>query len=229
MVRSELLGVANTVPGVSLDIIENRKSISLVAKSIARFDRQFFRNRHINEGLHKWIRWTSAENKQKNDGLPIASLELDGPTRFFLKQSKSWFVARLFSLLGFDRISAMKTQSVYQQTGAFGLVTINDITPESFVMGGMVFQRIWLEATKAGLSLHPVTGFLFLELKSRFEPQNISKQQLAEIETSRKEIKEIMPSFVERTPIVFFRIGEAPAPSARSARIPVEITNAYCS
>ncbi len=220
-VRSELIHTANTIPGVSLDLIEDKSAVAHIAKSTALFDRQFFRNKQIHDCLYRRIRWTPEESNKTRDGLPLGSLELNSFDSWGLRWAGPWARAQLITKLGFSGHGARRAESVYRRSAAMGLLTIDGIEAEDFVLGGMVFQRLWLTVTQRGLSLQPVTGMMYLDLKYRFDRAALSKQEIVQIEKTRREIQLTFPNFVAKTPVMMFRLGTAEAPTARALRRPV--------
>ena len=82
---------------------------------------------------------------------------------------------------------------------------------------------MWLEATKLGLAVQPVTGLLFLAQRIGQEDSNsvFTNKQIKLIAESYSELKQIFGLDGEVIAMMF-RIGHAKEPSARSSRMKPE-------
>jgi nitroreductase len=96
--------------------------------------------------------------------------------------------------------------------------------PENFLQTGMGLQRIWLTATRLGLSMQPIAGVLYLH-------QRLTASGLPDIPENQKKliitaVNNIQHTFNNPAGIItmMFRIGQSGPPSARSIKFPPKIT-----
>ena len=79
-------------------------------------------------------------------------------------------------------------------------------------------QRIWLQATKMGLSIQPVTGVIFfMQRIIAGETQEFSSKHIELVKNAYAIITEIF-GLTKGTIAMLFRIGYGGLPSARSLR-----------
>lgn len=97
---------------------------------------------------------------------------------------------------------------------------INNDTKINFLKAGRKFQKLWLTATKIGLSIHPVTGIAYLI--NRVKAGDVKHFSDSNLELIREAEKQINFSFnlKGQTIAMIFRIGYSDEPSARSAKLP---------
>lgn len=181
-----------------------------------------------NSELHSFffshVSWNKEEDNKKKMGFYLPTLELPpgGATAF--KLFKHWSVISVLNkLVGLNKSLAKTSGKTYSHSAGFGIITVKDKTPQSFVDAGRTLQRLWLTATKLNLSLHPLTGILFFKLQ--LEDGNVSsfsQDQITKINNGYKDIKNIF-NVADSTTIAFmFRIGEGGQPTARSSRYELE-------
>ena len=83
-------------------------------------------------------------------------------------------------------------------------------------------QRVWLEATRLGLSFQPMTGISFLINRVKAgESAGLSGGHLRLIAEAQEKLTSL-PGLDGKTAVMLFRIGTSDPPSARSLRFPLE-------
>jgi len=221
-VKAELLSLASTAPGVSLDLLEDEPKKSALASLAAVNERILFENRALHDGLYRWLRWTTHETTRTGDGMPVESLELSGLERPGFRILASWPITRGLTALGLTSMLPWRTQRVYQRSAAIGLLTVNGTRPEDFVRGGELLERLWLTATLRDVAFQPITGITFLWLRCRLaQGDGLSARHQKLLDNVWRRLAELLPSSIQRTPIMLFRLGLASAPSGRALRRPV--------
>ena len=79
-------------------------------------------------------------------------------------------------------------------------------------------QRLWLTATSLGLSVQPMAGMLCLLPylgADRTEIPPSSREVISQADTI---FRRVLPLSADRTPVMLFRVGSGPAPTAISLR-----------
>lgn len=99
-----------------------------------------------------------------------------------------------------------------------------DENPENFVLTGRLMQRVWLTATHLGLRMQVLAGILYLA-------QRVHAKEGGMFYTGHRELiksayETLCSACGARKGIItmLFRIGHAQPSSARSSRLPPEIT-----
>jgi hypothetical protein len=83
------------------------------------------------------------------------------PERAF-RLLENWRLVSFLNLFGLSRIIPFQSYKLCIGSSAMGLIQMPGTTPEDFVLGGRLLQRVWLTAAKYGLAFHPMTGITFL-------------------------------------------------------------------
>jgi hypothetical protein len=193
-----------------------------VARIAAENDALLFEHRALHDGLYRWLRWTPRQVAQTSDGMPIDTLELGLLERPGFRLAAAWPLARALSLFGMSRAAVMRSARVYARSSAIALVTVERAAPEDFVRGGQTVQRLWLTATARGLAFQPMTGITFLLLRLLLrEGEGLSARHRERLARLRDQLQRILPVMADRFPVMLFRVGLAPPPSARSLRLPL--------
>ncbi|MBL7045324.1 MAG: hypothetical protein ISR98_01860, partial [Parcubacteria group bacterium] len=164
------------------------------------------------------ILWDKDDNEKGVMGLFIKSLELPPPIRLAFRFLKYWTIINILNKIGFSKLAAKGNASTYAKSSALYTIVINQDSPESFINAGRVSQRVWLNATKLGLSVQPVTGILFIARKVLAQNTEVFKDKhISLIKEANNKIKSIFKT-ENQTMAMMFRIGFANKPSARSFR-----------
>ncbi len=168
------------------------------------------------------IRWNEEENKFSPNGFYVKTLEFAPPQLIGFKLFRHWPLLKLFNLIGASKFVAKDNAKVYASSAAMGAIIIPSATPQNFVEAGRLMERVWLTATKLGLSIQPTTGVLFLMQNILAEEtKNFSSDQVNMLKEAYQEVQELL-SLTDGTVAMLFRIGRGGLPTARAARFPLE-------
>ena len=221
--RDELLALAARTPNARLDLIETREQKGTLASLAARNEQLLFEHRQLHDGLYRWLRWTREEALRTGDGLPIESLEL----RFFERPGFRllgwWPAARAAAALRMTHLLPLRSQRVYEQSAAIGLLSVSGGHPEDFVRGGELLQRLWLTATLRGLAFQPITGMICLWWRcQRASGEGLSPLHRQLVENTARALERFFPDGMRQTPLMLFRVGYADPATGRAQRKPID-------
>jgi nitroreductase len=202
--------------GAILQFVEDRAKMRTVARAASVNDRLLFELRRLHDDLYGAVRWSEAEAEATRDGLYVKTLEL-GPMGPGFRLMRSWTAVRLLNLLGSSRFAPMHSYRTFLQSAAFGYLAMAESSARAYIEGGRRLQRIWLTATALGLSFQPMAGLLYL-LAYRDAPGQIAPRHLTLLRRAEEMLTDVLPLGSGRAPIMLFRIGHAPSPSATSLR-----------
>jgi hypothetical protein len=222
--RNTLASLAGAIPddgAGALHLVEDRRQMRLIARAASLNDRLLYEIRRLHDDLYATVRWTPSEAETARDGLDLRTLELGlmGPG---FRLMRSWTAVRLLNLLGSSRFAPIHSYRTFLQSAAFGFLTMAEPSAKAYVEGGRRLQRIWLTATALGLSFQPMAGLLYL-LGYRDAPGQLALRHLNLLRRAEELLKEVLPLGSGGAPIMLFRVGHAPAPSATSRRRSVQV------
>jgi len=222
-VRDELQAAVQRTPNTQLDLVEHAREKSTLARLASLNERLLFENRPLHDGLYRWLRWTAAESSHSGDGMPIETLELAPLERPGFRLLGSWTVARTAGLVGLTRALPLRTRQIYRRSAAIGLLSVSGSARENIVAGGEALQRLWLTCARRHVAFQPITGVVCLLWRCRLSGgDGLSPEHRRLIEAGGRTLDEAVPNSQGRMPIMLFRLGTAPAPSARAPRRPVD-------
>jgi hypothetical protein len=195
----------------------------LLARAASLNDRLLFELRPLHDRFFESIRWTTAEAMATRDGLYVKTLEL-GPMSTVFKWFQSWKVVNLLNHVGASIVAPDHSFRTFMRSPAFGFLQMRDTSLESYVRGGQLIQRIWLTATSLGLSFQPMAGMLYLlaYLDRSQQPSAMTDAHRAILTRADRLFRQVLPLDDSRAPIMLFRVGYGPAPSATSLRRSIE-------
>lgn len=171
------------------------------------------------------IVWTEKEEREKKSGLYLKTMELPLPLQWIFRVVRHPLGVRIANLLGFSKVAALGNAKLYATGGAIGIITTPKNTPEDFIAAGRALQRVWLEVTRLGLHMQPLAGLLFLIERMRAgEDAGLLESHREMMRAADKTIRDVFGLDSAVTVPLLFRIGRGAQASARSSRMPPQIT-----
>ncbi len=207
------------IPGSRLVLISDKARIRELSRLIYEVDTIRSQRRDLHTHLMKMIRFNSDQALMTRNGLPLRNLEAGTAGETILKVCRPWPVMHLANRLGMGQMVARTAARWARQSSAMGLLTIRNKDTKARLMGGRAIERLWLTATRLGLSFQPMTAAtLFRErwesgLKDEFSMPH--QQRLGKIWPLYDQLFDIDPN---ETQIMLFRLGYGGNVSCRTLR-----------
>lgn len=222
--KQELLNETDNIVGGKVIFVEDVKRKKIVANVLSTMEKVALETKALHRLFFGGILWKNKDNEDGKYGLYIKTLELPPPIRLIFKLLKYWFFTNLFNKIGFSNLASKGNAQTYAKSSALYVVAIDQDISQYFVNAGRISQRIWLNATRLGLSVQPVTGLLFLARKvNDGDTEVFSEKHIFLIKEANEKIKSIF-GLQNETMAMTFRIGYADQPTARSSRQNPDIT-----
>ncbi|GLI39273.1 nitroreductase [Geobacter hydrogenophilus] len=217
-----LLTAAGHIPGGKVALTGSDREKSEVAEVIALNDRLIFENEHLHAFLFEHVRWSDAEARERGDGLDIKTLELAPPDSLAFPLLKSWPLVSFLKNFGVPRVIAGSARKLALSAAAIGVVSVPGKGDKDCITAGRLIERVWLEATKLGLSFQLMTGItLLMRRVLDGETENISSRHG---ELIRKAYGTLANRFgiEDGSLFIMFRVGRCGPPNVYSMRYPLE-------
>lgn len=219
----EIIGSVAAASFGTLHIIASPNDIRHFATTVSLSDRLIFEERKIHDAIFYAIRWTRKEEEERR-GLYVKTMELPPPAQVIFKMMKSWSMLTALNKIKMSRFIASQAANGYAASSAIGMLTIPDDTKESFVKAGRTFERLWLTATRCGVSIQPVTALAYLDQKvTAGEANDLTSDHAQEVRVAQKEINALFGN-PSGTVAMMFRMGYGNTPTARSEKSAPAIT-----
>ncbi|HSU39466.1 MAG TPA: Rv1355c family protein [Polyangiaceae bacterium] len=219
-VLAELAHPLAALPGLKLQVVTQRAAIAEVAEVAARADRIRMLHPEGHRDLVREIRWTKEEAVRERDGIDLSSMELTAAEHAGLRMLRFESVAELLRSWKRGRGLERLTRNAVLASSAVGLITAPGGSIEERFLAGRALERVWLTATRLGVSLQPHTASLFLFARALggggadFDADTIG--ELLGLQARLRGV--FQPSGCE---LFLFRLFPASEPLARSLRRPV--------
>lgn len=202
--------------------IDGATRLKRLAKAVMIGDRLLFENSLLHSHFFSCLRWTSQEAERTRDGLPVVTLELGRLAAAALTTLASWRLVRFLNCLGLSRIVSRQGEKLIRSSSVAALLSVDEVSPPTMLEAGRAFQRLWLRATVLKLSLQPMTGFIFLQLRCVLgELSGLTEGQVKLLSAARDRLFDTVSSLQNSVPVMLVRLGWACPPSGRTLRRPL--------
>jgi hypothetical protein len=216
-----LLGQAAEEQGASLQLLTDARDLDRVAAVVAACDRFRLYTERLHGEMMAELRWTATEAEQSGDGVDVRTLGLSAAELPFLKLLRSWSVVRMLRGAGIRRPIELLTRRAIERSSAVGLLTVVGSDRHAYLRGGRALQRVWLTSTELGLAFQPLAVLPYLF--ARFEHGDGFLPGEAEVVGElHHQFSSCFAVHSDTAKVMLFRVGEAPQPSIRSARLPLD-------
>ncbi len=197
--------------------IENSDDIKKLGKASSVNEIAMFENEVLHKLLFEEIVWTREEEKERRKGLYFKTMELKPPA-FILKMLSWWPFMNILNSFGVARAIAKDTMKMYSAAPMVcAILTGNG--DEDFINAGRLMEHIWLQATLLGLSVHLMTGVIFLSQRlASGEIKSFSKNHVKLIQQAYQTIESIVRADGKNIALLF-RIGKSENPTATSIKM----------
>lgn len=213
------------IGGGEIRLLDGREEIEKIAWALGLHERLIFENQMIHNIVFSSILWSEKENFEKRKGLYIKTKFPDTPS-FLLPVMKifgKWSIVKILNKIGFPEKIHKQSAASCISSSALCAILVNNEENENFLRGGRLLQRIWLKATKLGLSIQPMTGIPYLARRIfSGNPDGFSPEQIKII----KQADEIIDGIFNKdnkTMVMIFRIGYDEKPPVKTLKLPPRI------
>jgi len=208
-------------------LIEDAHKLEVIKDVLSIADRLIMMNQKGHSDLYNELRWNT--DFSERIGINVHSLGLTPLEMAGMRIAKDdEVIDTLRELEGGDRFSEMNHKCMDSSSG-MGLVTMKDYDPLTYFNSGMDIQRLWLQGTADGVSMHPMSGVTFLINRTRFaEGEGLSQDEQARLMHCQKLITEAFDLDIDTVLCFMFRFSitdNAPIPSNRKPLNEIILTN----
>jgi len=221
----ELIQSLDQFPKMELKLYHSKEEIRKIAGLVYRADRVRVTSRALHEQLMRMIRFTTDDVLQERDGFPLPNLEAGRGGEAFLRMTRNWSTMKVFNRLGISRIVPLISYRAILRAPLVGLLKCPNTRSETMIKGGRALERLWLTATRMGLSFQPMTAVTLFWMRWRMNQLGAfdgkQERMLRSLWETYHEIFEVAPNSREGH-IMLFRIGVGNQVACRTLRKPPE-------
>ncbi|GAC1382670.1 MAG: Rv1355c family protein [Ginsengibacter sp.] len=146
-----------------LTIITDRDKMTSLAKIIAECDKiRLFNPAGHKDLIDKEMKWTAADVESSRDGIDIQTLGMNPGQLAAMSLIKEREVVEVLSQINGGNALLASTINTVNTGSALGIIQVPGFKKESFFMGGIAMERMWLKATELGYVIHPLISPFYL-------------------------------------------------------------------
>jgi molybdopterin/thiamine biosynthesis adenylyltransferase len=211
---------AASLEGASLSLVTDRDRLSEVAELLRETERIRFLTPALLEETIRELRWPGEDVRT---GIDVATLEL-GPSELAAVE----LMRRRDVMELLERWDAGDALGDYLRTAllsssAVAVITVESSAPTAYVTGGMAFERVWIEAQRAGLAVQAIgPAFLYAVQQSDYEALGGTRWAGA-LRDLQRGFRDLLGLSDRTVGILVLRLSHAPAPTVRSERLPLTV------
>jgi hypothetical protein len=212
---------ARSFPNAHLEIIESKEDIKTIGQAGSVNEIVMLEDPELQKMFLHEIVWSKAEEESRAGGLYVKTMELAPPQEAALRLLRLPFFIKIATALGFAKMVASDNAKGYAATPMIGGISVPD-NDAAFIEAGRLMERIWLMATASGLSMHILTGVLFMGQRIRANDSNFSAMHSSLIMSAYEKTATIIKAG-KNIPALVFRLGKGEPPTSRSIKLSPQI------
>ncbi|TKC09015.1 Rv1355c family protein [Pedobacter frigoris] len=221
--------IASENTDVSLSWITDNDALKTLGEIAGDADllRMFIPDAH-SDFIEKEMRWTIEETNDTADGISIHSLDLTNNDQIGLRLMKD--KKAISFLKSINGGSAFKKLALKQflNSSAIGLITIPQVSPLSYLKGGIAVEKLWLKAADLGYQIHPMNVPLIFFYKNNFEQSSdLSDEIKAKISQMHGTFRGIFKISNDIAEVFLFRLFKAESSPVKTIRRPLNKTLSF--
>lgn len=221
-----LVAAAESVPGAKIQCFTKQEDILALGRIIGECDRIRLLNAEGHKDfVEREMRWSVEEAIEKRDGIDIRTLGVSGPLLAALSIIKDREVTECLKMINGGKALVDAAIRTAVTSSLIGIITLPKYSKEHFFAGGIAMQRLWLQATQLGYSLHPLISPLYLFPRLlKGNGAGLDRKEIEKLKNLRSDFERIVPLNENEAEVFMFKIASAPEPTVKTLRLPLKET-----
>lgn len=222
---------AESVPGARLQWTEDKGQMQLLGKIISQVDRmRIFHPQGHYDFFHREILWSDEEARKKGTGMWVGTMEIPPMFVRALAAVKEPQVIDTLRAIDGGRAFEAVTRQTTAASAAMGFLTMPQFGKEDFLRGGMAGQRLWLMATRLGISFHPLIAPLYLWPRVLHGGgEGLDGPTIRQLLHLREAFENVFETDDRAAEIYLFRIFRTREEVIRPYRLPLDVIQTFAS
>lgn len=215
-----VLGAAAGAEGAEVHLVTDRDRLHELAELLGESDRLRYLTEHLHREMMRELRWPGID--ALDWGIDVRSLELDRSDLAKLSVARRADVMALLAEQDLGRALGESTRDRIGVASGLAVVSLGAGAPADYVRGGQAVERVWIEAERLGLAVHPMSP-VFIYAVDNADYQELSPRYADRLRRLRDDFGAIA-GLGRRYVALVMRIGYAPSVSVRSRRLSADRT-----
>lgn len=183
-------------------LLTNSQSIKKVGQQICKATELRFQTKECHQWLMGSLRFT--ESSAKEEGLNVKSLQIPKVGEWILQFLSPWKRMQVFNFFGGYHILAWVEAYRAKKTNTY-LAFISNQDFKAQIRCGQAMERVWIELTRRGLSVHPY--FVTTDMSIRLSSQQLAPKLLPKAQDITKEMNQLLQVNHNEMNAIIFRVG----------------------
>jgi hypothetical protein len=205
--------------GSQLHIATDRRRIETMAELLGESDRIRFLLPTLHREMVGELRFPGRDSL--SEGLDVRTLELSPPEMAALDLLRRPDVMEHLADWRAGQMLGARTRAVVGSSSALAVVSVPRTDPAWYVRGGAAVERLWLTAELHGLAVQPVSPVFLYAVDDKDLLRLGGERHVETIHGLSERFHDFWDLDEGEEATLVLRLSHAPAPSTRSARLPL--------
>lgn len=217
--QEKLQSAAKSVPGVSLRFFTSAEQLDEIADVLGELERIRLLDETGHRDFVEEVRWTAEESESTRDGVDLRTLDLTATEKVGMEVARDPQIMKLINIWKGGGAFKKLTKKSIDAAGAVGILTMRRTNREDYLAGGIALERVWLEATLAGVAFQPMSASVFVWARLlQGKGKGLGASALNLLPSLRPRFENCFGLSEGETEIFIFRLSAAGEPKVRSLR-----------
>lgn len=219
-----------SVPGhqVRLQLLSTDEELQAVAAIMGTNDRVAMQHEAVHRELMGDVRWTQRELDTRKDGLDLTTFDMRPFEMAAMRVLTRWPVMEKLRAGNRGMTLETATRRSVEASAAIGLLSVPGSDAKAYFEGGRAAQRMWLEVTRLGVAMQPMTVLpALLARLRRGGGEGLGEWHRALLTDLGDRFDRLYPRPSDSADIMLFRLAYAPIEPSRSVRRSIDDVFSY--
>jgi tRNA A37 threonylcarbamoyladenosine dehydratase len=217
--RNELVRVARAGAPVHATVLSGERLAELGA-ALGELDRVRFLSSRLRRGLMEELRFTTEAACASRDGIDVASLELDDADLAVMDVLRAGAGMQFLAALDIGWGLRNAARDAFTQSAGAIVLRAAAADRTAVVNAGRGLMRLWLEATRRKLAVHPCGSPILLQRLVE-DPDSLEKWERTALTNAADRLSRVLELERARPVMLVLRISRSDPPAVRSLRRPI--------
>lgn len=212
------------IKDASLKFITDRNEINKLARVIAAADKiRMMHPQGHRDTFFSEMRWTPTEAESTRDGIDIATVGVSAGEAAGLAMAKDYKAIEYLKAWGKGEAFEKLTKKGAAVASAIVLVKMPTATKVDYIEGSKAMQRVWLETTRLGFAVQPVSVPLFMFRRlTEGNGEGLSTEDMDKLQALKQEYGLILSGYESEGHIFMLKLSKATEPKVKALRRKLE-------
>jgi molybdopterin/thiamine biosynthesis adenylyltransferase len=218
--KEALRVLSEQITPAQLTLVEHETEMQILAELLASAEKELLLHPQGHADVFgRELRWNTQEAEATGDGIDIATLPMSKAEILALRVAGSRKAMEWIGKINGGEAFKKGTNKAIAASSAIGIISMPFFTPEAFLYGGEMMERIWIQCQALGISFQPATQYSFLMSRIKHgKGIGFNKEKIAKFNDLSLRFDSLLPQLSERTIVFIFRLAYENEPTVKALR-----------